>query len=59
MSSAAGGAVLSAEAADALNIAIGGTVTVALPDASRVDLPVSGIADLSRARVTVLQPSRW
>ena len=44
------GAVLSAEAAGAMGISIGDTVTVELPDSSTVDLPVSGIADLSRSR---------
>ena len=44
------GAVLSVEAAAALRLAPGGTVSVRLPDDSRVDLTVTGIADLSRAR---------
>lgn len=44
------GAVLSAEAATALGLAQGDTVTVHLPDGSSIDLAVSGIADLSRAR---------
>jgi putative ABC transport system permease protein len=47
--SSAGG-VVSAEAANALNVGIGGTVTLALPDGSALDVPVTGIADLSRAR---------
>jgi putative ABC transport system permease protein len=45
-----GGGVLSAEAADALGVGIGDTVTAALPDGSTIHLTVSGIADLSRAR---------
>ena len=45
-----GSAVVSAEAAAAMRVGIGDTVTVALPDRSTLDLPVSGIADLSRAR---------
>lgn len=44
------GGVLSAEAADAMSVGIGDTVTVALPDGSTLDLTVSGIADLTRAR---------
>ncbi len=43
-------AVISAEAAEALHIGIGDTVTIALPDGSTLDLEVSGIADLSRSR---------
>lgn len=45
-----GGGVLSAEAAETLHAGIGDSVTVALPDGSTIDLKVSGIADLSRAR---------
>lgn len=44
------GAVLSAEAAKALDVTIGDTVTVDLPEGTSIDLTVSGIADLSRAR---------
>ena len=44
------GAVISAEAAQALGARIGDVVTVTLPDASTYDASVSGIADLSRAR---------
>ena len=44
------GAVLSAEAAETLRVGPGGTVSVRLPDNSTVDLKVTGIADLSRAR---------
>ncbi len=44
------GAVLSAEAVDALGVSIGDTVTVRLPDDSTIDLSVTGIADLSRSR---------
>ena len=44
------GAVLSAEAAATLRVAPGGTVSVRLPDDTTVDLLVTGIADLSRAR---------
>lgn len=46
----AGGAVLSAEAAATLGLALGDTVSVELPDRSTIDLAVTGIADLSRAR---------
>ncbi|MBL8778266.1 MAG: FtsX-like permease family protein [Acidimicrobiales bacterium] len=46
----ADGAVLSAEAAAALGLAPGDTVSVQLPDNSTIDLVVSGVADLSRAR---------
>ena len=44
------GAVLSAEAAAAMSLRIGDNVSVALPDHSTLDLRVSGIADLTRAR---------
>ncbi len=44
------GAVISAEAARALRADIGSRVSVTLPDASTMELPVTGIADLSRAR---------
>lgn len=44
------GGVLSAEAAAALRASIGDTVTVALPDRSLIDVKVTGIADLTRAR---------
>ncbi len=44
------GAVLSAEAAATLRVGPGGTVSVRLPDDTSVDLLVTGIADLSRAR---------
>jgi len=47
---APGGGVLSAEAAAAMSVGIGDTVTVALPDGSTLDVAVSGIADLTRAR---------
>ncbi|MEO7398505.1 MAG: ABC transporter permease, partial [Ilumatobacteraceae bacterium] len=47
---AADGAVVSAEAANALNLGIGDTLTVTLPDDSTIDLAVTGIADLSRSR---------
>ena len=46
----ADGAVLSAEAAAALHLSVGDTVSVRLPDDSAIDLVVTGIADLSRAR---------
>ena len=46
----ADGAVVSAEASDALGLTLGDTVTVALPDGSSLDLEVTGVADLSRAR---------
>ncbi len=46
----ADGAVLSAEAAASLELAPGDTVSVQLPDDSTIDLVVSGVADLSRAR---------
>ncbi|MCD2442629.1 ABC transporter permease [Agromyces sp. SYSU K20354] len=44
------GAVVSAEAADALGVAPGDPVTVALPDGSELELEVTGVADLSRSR---------
>ncbi len=44
-------ALISAEAAAALGIAIGDSVTIALPDASSFSVRVSGTVDLSRARV--------
>lgn len=44
------GGVLSAEAAGALGLKLGDTVTVTMPDTSTFDLTISGIADLSRAR---------
>lgn len=44
------GAVLSAEAATALGISIGDITTVVLPDDTTLDLPVTGVADLSRSR---------
>jgi len=43
-------AVISAEAAQAMEAGIGDTVTVTLPDATRIDVVVGGVADLSRAR---------
>jgi len=46
----ADGAVLSAEAAAALGLAPNDTVSVQLPDDSTIDLVITGIADLSRAR---------
>ncbi|GAA1764918.1 ABC transporter permease [Agromyces humatus] len=46
----ADGAVVSAEAADALAVAPGDSVTVALPDGSELELEVTGVADLSRSR---------
>ena len=44
------GGVFSSEAAKTLGLALGDQATVNLPDGSRLDLTVSGIADLSRAR---------
>ncbi len=44
------GAVVSAEVAEALAVAPGDTVTVALPDGSKLDLEITGVADLSRSR---------
>lgn len=44
------GAVVSAEAARALGLALGDTVTIALPDGSALELAVTGIADLSGSR---------
>ena len=44
------GAVISAEAARALNAHIGDSVTAALPDGSSFNATISGIADLSRSR---------
>lgn len=46
----ADGAVVSAEAADALAVAPGDAVTIAMPDGSMLELEVTGIADLSRSR---------
>lgn len=46
----ADGAVLSAEASDALAAGVGDTVSVLLPDDSHTELPVTGIADLSLSR---------
>lgn len=43
-------AVISAEAANALQIGIHDTVVIELPDGSSVELDVSGIADLSQSR---------
>lgn len=43
-------AVVSAEAAMTLNVGIGETITIALPDESTLDLRVGGVADLSQAR---------
>lgn len=43
-------AVVSAEAATALQINLGDTISVGLPDGSTLELSVSGIADLSQAR---------
>jgi putative ABC transport system permease protein len=43
------GAVISAEAARALGVRIGDTVTAKLPDESVLETTVSGIADLSRS----------
>lgn len=47
---AANGAVLSTEAAGVLGLAVGGEVEVVLPDDTIFKVPVTGIADLSRAR---------
>ena len=44
------GAVVSAEAAKALDVAPGDTVTVALPDGSELELEITGVAELSRSR---------
>jgi putative ABC transport system permease protein len=44
------GGVLSAEAATALGIGVGDQVSVTLPDSSTLVVPISGIADLTRAR---------
>lgn len=44
------GALISAEAAGQLGLAIGDVATVALPDGSSIDLTVTGTADLSRSR---------
>ncbi len=46
----ADGAVLSAEAARRLGVAIGELITVTLPDATDVALKLSGVADLTSAR---------
>ena len=44
------GAVLSAEASRALGVAPGGSVALRLPAGRSLSLPVSGVADLTRAR---------
>ncbi len=46
----ADGTVLSVESSKAMHAKIGDTVRVALPDSTRFDVVVSGIADLSEAR---------
>jgi putative ABC transport system permease protein len=46
----AAGAVLSAEASRALAIRPGGSVTLRLPAGGALSLPVTGVADLTRAR---------
>lgn len=46
----ADGAVLSAEAASELGVVVGDRATITLPDDSTIELPVTGIADLSRSR---------
>ncbi len=46
----AGQALISAEAADALGIRIGDSISLELPDGSQLKAPVSGIVDLSQAR---------
>lgn len=45
-----GGAVVSAEVASELHLNLGDTIVVSLPDDTTVNLPVTGIADLSRSR---------
>lgn len=45
-----GGAVISAEVADELRLRLDDKITALLPDGTTVDLPVTGIADLSRSR---------
>jgi putative ABC transport system permease protein len=45
-----GGAVISAESARSMQAEIGDTVSMTLPDSTRFDVRVTGIADLSRAR---------
>lgn len=44
------GGVISAEAATALGVGLGDNVTVRLPDSSTLEVPVSGIADLSQSQ---------
>ncbi len=44
------GGVVSAEAAQSLGLSIGDTVTVTLPDASTLDVTISGVGDFSQAR---------
>ena len=44
------GAVVSAEAADGVGVGVGDRVSILLPDDSTLELPVTGIADLSRSR---------
>ena len=46
----AGEALLSVEAASRLGVGIGDTVSIELPDATRVRVSISGIVDLTRAR---------
>lgn len=47
---APGSAVISLETASALHLGSGDRLVVALPGGRRVDLPVGGVADLSKAR---------
>lgn len=44
------GSLISAEASRSLDIGVGDSIAVELPDGSSADLPVSGVADLSQAR---------
>jgi putative ABC transport system permease protein len=44
------GAVLSAEASRALAVGPGGNIDIELPDGSKLDIEVTGVADLSRSR---------
>ncbi len=46
----AGAALISTEAARGLALGVGDTVAIALPDGSKLAVPISGIVDLSRAR---------
>lgn len=46
----AGEALISAEAAEALGVGIGDPISISLPDRSELELPISGLVDLTQAR---------